>query len=209
MTFVEFKDRLIFLLRNDGITQSDERIKAVIKKCANEILGKYTILDHVEIDKRGFKPLRYLDSYYFLRGYENKEDIDFEDENIITALLYAVASELSLEVQRQVSYRMHYLKHISSYGLATFKDDIDTLQKALKFWGYEKPYIISLAINPYYRWESAFLDSLDDFMSDRAYFRDMGYTKFIELFVKYQDNLIDRADLRDLDLVMSSRVRKK
>lgn len=199
-----FVERLRYILRRDGNLPSPQILEDIIMQSARNILSSYEILDYIEIDRKGFNNLRDINDIFFIKDFEIKNDeIKFDDFNVLSALLYNVAKEISIEDKDGLQIK--YFKNIGMYQMAKFLPKLDTLEKVLTHWGYAKPYSINYAINPYYLWDENFLNNLDTYMSDTPKRRGLGYERFIELFILFQNKEIFRNDLDNLDKTMSSR----
>ncbi|ALV24935.1 hypothetical protein CIG2463D_1367 [Campylobacter iguaniorum] len=203
MRYDEFKNRLDYLVKRDGNMPTSDVLQAIINDKASYILNTHLIFSHIEIDKRGFTPLYFIDEYYFVRKFEiptsDESVIDFDDFNLLNALLNLCAFEIS--ISEKESFKIAANKSLMNYEMAINDPMLDTLEKALYHRGYAKPYRPNFAINPYYEWDEIFLNSLDTWMSDTAKYRGLSYEKFIDLFVKYQNGdeiALAREDLRDL-----------
>ncbi|OCR88888.1 hypothetical protein CFT12S00416_05545 [Campylobacter fetus subsp. testudinum] len=208
MDYIEFKELLNYELRGDGAFPSDNIIFSTIEKCASSILSSNSILSHIEIDKRGFTPLYYIDEYYFVRKFNNPAQnggaIDFIDLSLINALICLCAANISLNEKN--THKNRAAKFLMQYENSINDTKLDSLEKLLFHRGYAKPYTLNYAINPYYVWDTNFLDSLDTWMSDYAKLRGLCYEKFIELFVDFQNGKNDRSDMRDLNRVLCKKV---
>ena len=69
--------------------------------------------------------------------------------------------------------------------------------------------MVTKALNAYYEWDEGFLSELDFYLSDNSKIRGLSVEKFIKHFIDYQNGVAasQREDIKDLDRVMSERVR--
>ena len=212
MTKAEFIKRAEFALKGDHPPPaSGDLIDSLIYRAAATISDEIEPLELVECDKRFFEVYRHIDEYYFIRKFKIYDDsFGYDDENLNSALLYLFCFRVSAIAQNQSYFISLARKAMMAYQ-ATIYDgyEVNDLQKALSRWGYAKPYVVTKALNAYYEWDEGFLSELDFYLSDNSKIRGLSVEKFIQHFIDYQNGVTSsqRADIKDLDRVMSERVR--
>ncbi|MBP3675212.1 hypothetical protein [Campylobacter sp.] len=211
MTKAEFIKRAEFALKGDHPPPaSGDLVDSLIYRAAATISDEIEPLELVECDKRFFEVYRHIDEYYFIRKFEIYDDsFGYDDENLNSALLYLFCFSISSVLQNQNYFISLARKAMMAYQ-ATIYDgyEVNDLQKALNKWGYAKPYVVTKALNAYYKWDEVFLSELDFYLSDNSKIRGLSVEKFIKHFIDYQNGVAvsERNDIKDLDRVMSERM---
>lgn len=212
MTKAEFIKRAEFALKGDHPPPADMSLcDTLIYRAAATISDEIEPLELVECDKRFFEVYRHIDEYYFIRKFKIYNDsFGYDDENLNSALLYLFCFSISSVLQNQNYFISLARKAMMAYQAAIYDGyEVDNLQSALNKWGYAKPYVVTKALNAYYKWDEAFLSELDFYLSDNSKIRGLSVEKFVQHFIDYQNGVAvsERDDIKDLDRVMSERVR--
>lgn len=208
MTLSNFKKNFNAIFWRDA-KHDDERIYTTMILAANEMLSGFEILEFAEIDDAGFTPFRWLDDKYFIREFNTPNNanalIDFKDMRLINALMYKVASMLSLD--HGAEFKVRYFRYINEYMNSVNDESCRDLETLLDKNGLKKPYRIEKSLfGAVYIWDEGFISALDYFIADTKRARNTSYEKFILDFIDYQNGLNNRADMIALDEEMSKKL---
>lgn len=216
--------RLKISTRGDIKLPDFVELKSLVQETAADIARAITPLEMTEIDHRNFKVEYHIDARRFVRKFNmpdnEKGEVDFLDESLISALIYGVA-EKRAHKDFYAKYHKFYLQNLCEYELNNFNENSYDLTEALRIKGWLKPYKIDYALDPYYSWDENFIKRLDYYMANIVYGAsdnlqhlgkilnsdELGYRKFIYLFIAYQNGEhTDREDLKVLDRLMSKKI---
>ena len=224
MNYEAFLQRLKISTRGDIKLPDFVELKSLVQETAADIVRAITPLEMIEIDHRNFKVEYHIDARRFVRKFNmpdnEKGEVDFLDESLISALIYGVAKKRA-HAEFYAKYHKFYLQNLCEYELNNFNENSYDLTEALRMKGWLKPYKIDYALDPYYSWDENFIKRLDYYMANIVYgvndnlqhlekilnSDELGYRKFIYLFIAYQNGEhTNREDLKVLDRLMSKKI---
>ncbi|WP_294966877.1 hypothetical protein [Sulfurimonas sp.] len=215
MTLAEFKKLISLNLRGDVKVDeliADGTFRLVLGMAYERVLSSpITLYEYMEIDYRTFKTYKRIDKKYFVRTFNaplaDEDSMDFVNPKLLNALVYTCTSLLSFDYKTQVRFWNMALRELSEYELDCYNSEAKTIEDSLKSLGFYKPYNIDDSlVTDRFVWEESFLKILGLYLIDQTVELDSSYRKFVDDFMKYQDDELSRDDLIELDKLMIRRI---